>query len=125
MDTLQLKTATDVVKTEGPNRYSRDESVIASGSGLVEVGTVLGQVTASGKFAPIDPAAADGTEIAKRISLEKVDATAADAPRVVVLSRMAEVVQQALVWPVGITDGQKAAALSQLEAVGIVARNGV
>lgn len=125
MTPINLKTETDVVKTEGPNRYSRDEVVIASGSGVVEVGAVLGRITASGKYKPLAPGASDGSEVASRISLEKVDATSADAPRVVVLSRHAEVVQQALVWAGGVTDGQKATALSQLETVGIVARRGV
>ena len=125
MTPINLKTETDVVKTEGPNRYSRDEIIIASGSGVVEVGAVLGKVTASGKYKPVAPGASDGTEVASRISLEKVDATSADAVRVVSLSRHAEVVQQALVWAGGVTDGQKATALSQLETVGIVARRGV
>jgi len=125
MTPITLKTETDVVKTEGPNRYSRDEIVIASGSGVVQVGAVLGKVTASGKYKPLAPGASDGTQVASRISLEKVDATAADVVRVVVLSRHAEVVQQALVWAGGVNDSQKAAALSQLETAGIVARRGV
>jgi len=120
-----LKTETDVVKTEGPNRYSRDEITIASGSGDIEVGEVLGKVTASGKYKPLAPGASDGTQIAARISLQTANAAAADAVRVVVLSRHAEVVRQALVWPAGITDSQKAAALAQLETAGIVARRGV
>lgn len=125
MDTIQLKTETDVVKTEGPNRYSRDEVTIASGSGEIEIGEVLGKVTATGKYKPLAPAATDGTQTAARVSLQNADATAADAVRVVVLSRHAEVVRQALVWPAGITDNQKATALAQLETAGIVARRGV
>ena len=125
MDTIQLKTETDVVKTEGPNRYSRDEITIASGSGEIEIGEVLGKVTTTGKYKPLAPAATDGTQTAARISLQNADATAADAVRVVVLSRHAEVVRQALIWPAGITDSQKAAALAQLETAGIVARRGV
>ena len=125
MDAIQLKTETDVVKTEGPNRYSRDEVTVASGSGEIEIGEVLGKVTATGLYKPLAPAASDGTQTAARISLQNADATAADAVRVVVLSRHAEVVRQALVWPVGITDSQKATALAQLETAGIVARRGV
>lgn len=220
MDTLQLKTATDVVKTEGPNRISRDEGILASGSGVVLCGTVLGrigvgaavsaakaggntgngtltldvanpvrdgakvgvyrvrlktaaanggtwQVTdpegydlgevavgagfdndikfasadgatdfivgdgfditvalGSGKYAPLDFADADGSQNADAIILEKADATSADV-RVVLLRRQAEVVSQALVWPVGATTLQKNAALARLEQRGIVARNGV
>jgi len=120
-----LKTETDVVKTEGPNRYSRDEVTIASGSGVVEVGAVLGKVTASGKYRPVAPGASDGSQTAARISLERVDATDADVPRTVVLSRHAEVVAQALVFASGVNSTQRAAALAQLETAGIVARRGV
>ncbi len=120
-----LKTDSDVVKTEGPNRLSRDEATIASGAGVITTGTVLGRVTASGKYKPLAPAAVDGTEVASRISLQRADATSADAARTVVLARHAEVVAQALAWPAGITDVQKTAALTQLETVGIVARRGV
>lgn len=120
-----LKTDSDVVKTEGPNRYSRDEVTILSGVGKIIPGTVLGKVTATGKYKVLTPAASDGTEVASRISLQHADATSADAPRMVVLSRMAEVVAQALVWPAGITATQKTAALAQLETAGIVARRGV
>lgn len=120
-----LTTESDVVKTEGPNRYSRDEVTILSGVGKIIPGTVLGKVTASGKYKAVTPGASDGTEVASRISLQHADATSADAPRTVVLSRMAEVVAQALVWPVGITNNQKTAALAQLETAGIVARRGV
>lgn len=120
-----LKTDSSVVKTEGPNRYSRDEVTILSGVGKIIPGTVLGKVTASGKYKLLTPGASDGTEVASRITLQHADATAADAPRTVVLSRAAEVVAQALVWPAGITTNQKAAALAQLETAGIVARRGV
>jgi hypothetical protein len=120
-----LKTDSDVVKTEGPNRYSRDEVTVASGAGVITPGHVLGKVTATGKYVPLAPAASDGSQIAARISLQNANATSADATRVVVLSRLAEVVAQALVWPVGITANQKTAALAQLETAGIVARRGV
>lgn len=120
-----LKTDSDVVKTEGPNRISRDEATIASGAGKIVPGQVLGKITASGKLVPVAPAAADGSQTAAKVSLQYADATSADAARTVVLSRQAEVVAQALVWPVGITTNQKAAAIAQLEAAGIVARRGV
>ncbi len=125
MQVQSLKTESDVVKTEGRNRISRDEAVIAIGSGLIEVGAVLGQVTTSRKFKPLTPGANDGSQVAVAVSLQRADATSGDAGRTVVLARHAEVVAQALVWPVGITTNQKAAALAQLETVGIVARRGV
>ena len=120
-----LKTDSDVVKTEGPNRYSRDEAIILTGMGVLQPGTVLSRVTASGKLRTLAPAGSDGSQTAVAVLLEYVDATSADQPRTVVLSRHAEVVAQALVWPAGITGPQKAAALTQLETAGIVARRGV
>ena len=124
MRELTFKVDSDVVKTEAEGRHSRDENVLASGSGVVKVGAVLGKVTASGKFKPLAPAASDGTQTAAAISLQYADATAADQT-IVTLKRHAQVALQTLVWPAGITDNQKAAALASLETLGIVARNGV
>lgn len=220
MDHLQLKTATDVVKTEGPNRSSRDEGVLASGSGVVECGTVIGKIgvgaatsaaksggntgngtltldattpvrdgakvgvyrvrlktaaanggvwavtdpegydlgevavgqtfdndlkfatadgatdfvvgdgfditvaKGSGKWKPLDFAAWDGSPHDLAIILQHADATSTDVT-IVNLRRNAEVVSQALVWPVGATTQQKDAALAALEKRGVVARTGV
>jgi hypothetical protein len=61
---ISFKTDADVVKTEARNRASRDEAILASGSGLVLVGTVLGTVSASGKKKPLAPTATDGSQTA-------------------------------------------------------------
>lgn len=124
METYAYKTASDVVKDEGENRYSRDDDVLASGSGKVLVGTVLGQVTATGKFKPLAPAATDGTQTAAAVILQNADAPSADQI-VVNLKRRAQVVLQALIWPAGVTATQQSAAIAALENRGIVARNGV
>lgn len=124
MDDFVLKTDADIVKDEGKNRYSRDTDTLASGSGKVKVGAVLGKVAASGKFKPLAPGASDGTQIAAAIILQYSDATDADQS-VVNLKRRAQVVLQELVWPSGITDPQKKTALDQLAALGIIARMGV
>ncbi len=124
MEHFSIKTDSDVVKDEGKNRFSRDTDVLALGSGKVIPGTVLGQVTASGKFKPLAPAASDGTQTAAAVILQYADATSADQS-VVNLKRRAQVVLQALVWPEGITDTQKSAAIAQLKALGIVPRMGV
>ncbi len=128
METYSYKTDSDVVKTEGESRISRDDDVLASGSGKVLCGTVLGQITTAGatfgKFKPLAPTATDGTQTAKAIILQNADATSADVT-VVNLKRHAQIVLQSLIWPVGITDTQRAAALASLETLAIVARNGV
>lgn len=122
---ISYKTDSDVVKTEEPNRASRDEAILASGSGIVRCGTVLGTITASGKKAPLTPGASNGSQNATDIQLQDADASSADKTVVTLARGTAEVVLQALVWPAGITAPQKAAALAQLEAKLITARNGV
>lgn len=124
MQTISYKTASDVVKDEGKNRFSRDTDTLASGSGVVLTGTVLGKVTASGKFKPLTVGASDGTQTATAIILQDADATSSDV-MVVNLKRRAQVVVQSLTWPAGITDTQKATALAQLAALGIINRMGV
>ncbi|WP_430439715.1 head decoration protein [Shinella sp.] len=124
METFILKTDADIVKDEGKNRFSRDTDTLASGSGIVKIGTVLGKITASGKFKPLAPEASDGTQVAAAVILQYADATIADQ-HVVNLKRRAQVVLQELVWPAGITDAQKKGALDQLAELGIIARMGV
>ena len=123
MQSLNLVTESDIVKSEADSRFSRDEDTLASGSGIVQIGTVLGKVTASGKFKPLAPGASDGTQIAAAVILQRSDASASDQT-IVNLKRHAQVVLQMLKWPAGITAAQQTAALSQLETLGIVARNG-
>ncbi|ASS56878.1 head decoration protein [Rhizobium leguminosarum] len=100
---------------------SREVGVIASGSGKLDAGAVLGQVTATKKFKPLAPAAADGTQNAAAILYEACDATSADVRRTLT-ARDSEVQAAVLVWPAGATDNQKTAALAQLAALGIASR---
>jgi hypothetical protein len=120
--TLSYKTDADVVKTELPNRASRDEVILSSGSGIVETGTLLGKVGA--EYVPYAPAGANGSQTPVAVILETADATDADQ-RVVALARTAEIVLQSIVWPAGTTAEQKSAALAALDARAIVARMGV
>lgn len=122
---LNYKTDADVVKSEPRLHAGRDDVVIASGSGVMVPGRILGTVTASGEYRPWAPGATDGSQTASGILLQNVDATAAAKPAVALVRGTAEVVAQALVWPVGATTAQKNAALASLEARLITARNGV
>lgn len=129
MEKLSYRTAGDIVKDEGKNRFSRDTDTLAQ-SGKVLCGTVLGKVTSTGKFKPLAFTKADGTpvddgsQIAAAIILQNADATAADV-RVVNLKRRAQVVADSLVWPAGITGDQQRTAFEQLAGLGIIARMGV
>ena len=62
--------------------YTRETITVAAGT--LEPGTVLGKITASGKYAAHDPAAVDGTETAVAVLWGKADASGGDAPAVVV-----------------------------------------
>lgn len=98
----------------------RRAGVIASGSGVVTTGLVLGRVTASGKYKPLDPAATDGTQNAAAIVLNRVDATAADAETAILVGN-AQIVPSQLTWPAAAdTTNERNAALAQLAALGII-----
>jgi hypothetical protein len=119
--TLRTRPSELVKYEEGAIQYSRDQIILATGNNLT-LGAVLGIVTASGEYAQFDPAAVDGSEIARAVLIEDADASLADV-KTVALRRHCVVSKKALVWKAGTTDPQKAAALAQLEAIGIVARD--
>lgn len=56
-----------------------DAVTIASGQGVLAVGTALGQITASGEYVIVDSTATDGSEVLVCILAAEVDATAAAA----------------------------------------------
>ncbi len=86
--------ASDWLKAYDPQR-STEAIIIVSGAGKLDSGTVLGKITASGKYTPVTVAAADGSQNAAAILLEAVDATSADAKGVGIV-REATVVAQGL-----------------------------
>jgi hypothetical protein len=105
--------------SEGNGRISRDAVTIDTGA-LVS-GTVLGKITASGKYVILAPAAVDGSAVAAGILYEACDATAADQVRAAI-TRLAEVNGLRLTWPAGITSPEKAAAIVELAARNIIVR---
>lgn len=112
----------DLVKYEEERLdYSRNVETVAAGQNLT-LGTVLGQKTAGGKLYALDPAATDGTQNAYGVLLQDTDATLIDRVAVVI-ARHAVLADRAVIWPAGITASQKAAALGQLEAKGILIRS--
>lgn len=112
-------TAEGLVSEANGNR-SRDTITILSGQNL-DAMTVLGKVTASGKYVQLDEGAVDGSENAAGVLYAAVDATAADKQGVRI-ARDAEVVKASLQWNGTINQAQKDAAVAQLEALGIIAR---
>ncbi len=114
----------DLLKYEEESLYSRDQVTVAAGQNL-RIGTVLGRDAANGKVKALDPAATDGTQIATAVLLQSVDSTTGDKSSGIAVTRQAIVAHHALVWPAAITAEEKATATAQLEAVGILVRQGV
>lgn len=96
-----------IVQTRGPGFFmvseangtlSRDEIIISSAAAaILQQGTVLGKITASGKFIPCVVTAVDGSQDAAAILWGAVDATVADA-KAVGIARLAEVDKDELVF---------------------------
>lgn len=111
--------------SEANGNRSRNEGVIDTGAGVVEAGTVLGKVTATGKYVPSPHAQVvgiEGAETAVAILGYGVDASTGDMPCVVV-DLDAEVKLPMLKFDASIDDQAKTdAKLAQLATVGIRAR---
>ena len=111
-----------ILSEDDEGRLSRDNIIIASGAGQLQSGTVLGKLTASGKFIPSPASAADGSETAVAVLVGGVDATSADAVAVAV-TRHAEVNRYGLFYDATVDDdAKKSGKWDQLRAAGVVVR---
>lgn len=108
---------------EAPGTISRDTgTVTVAASTTLAPGTVLGQITSSGKYVPFDDTRSDGAEVAAAIlfdTLENAALTAADKTGATLINFAAEVRSADLNWLEGVT---QAAGLADLRALGIKAR---
>lgn len=110
------------ILTEAAGMRSRDHAKIASGAGKLEPGTILGKITASGKFVAHAPAASDGSQTAVAILYSAVDATSADAAAVI-SARDCEVKGPELIYNAATdTAAEIAAVHASLAANGIIVR---
>ena len=84
--------------------------------------TFVVEVSGDGKMAALDPAAVDGT--AEAVGIVAFDVTASDGvdSEVTAILRDAVLADRAIVWPAGIGEEQKNAAIADLEARGILVR---
>ena len=108
--------------SEGNNSISR-ELVELSPDLILLSGTVLGKNTATAVYGPLDPAADTGLQMAAGVLWDHVstDATGGEA---VIIARLAEVHQDLLVWPEGITTEQQTTAVEELASLDIILRPG-
>ena len=115
----------DVLKYEVNPNYTREVITLLIGTPY-PVGSVLGKITASGKYTLSPATGTDGSQVASAVLLYAVDATLADAVGIVVARGPAIVSRAGLAYEATVDDGAKITAkLAQLAAVGIVARDGV
>ena len=110
----------DLLKYEADAHYSREQVTVAANQTLA-----LGAVVArsSNEIIMLNPDGSNDADIAIGIIVDSVTTT--DMPaQAVIITRHALVARQALVWPTDITAEQREDALAQLEARGIIAREG-
>jgi hypothetical protein len=114
----------DILKYEVNSNYTRDTVTLLAGMPY-PVGSLLGKITASGKYKLATSGGADGAQTAVAVLLYAVDATLADAVGVVVARGPAIISRAALAYDASVNDAAKITTkLGQLAAVGIIARDG-
>lgn len=102
--------------SEAEGTLSREEVTVTQAGAPIVSGTVLGKITASGKYVPYSNAASDGSEAAAAILYTDIPGTASgDKKKCVVIVRNAEVFGSALT-------GNDANGTADLKALNIIVR---
>jgi hypothetical protein len=115
----------DVLKYEVNPNYTREVITLLIGMPY-PVGSVLGKITASGKYKLATSGGTDGAQTASAVLLYAVDATLADATGIVVVRGPSIVSRAGLAYDGTVDDAAKITTkIGQLAAVGIIARDGV
>lgn len=118
-----------VLKYEDDQTYCREEVTVLAGSGAVrelQIGTVLGRITASGKVVGLALSGSDGSQTVYGVMVSNTTAPdGTDATGVALVRGPATVSDAGLIYPSGATSNQKATINTALTALGIVVRTGV
>ncbi|PMY62086.1 MULTISPECIES: head decoration protein [Pseudomonas] len=114
----QPKDPGDLLLVEVCPGWTKEKATLLGGANY-SFGQVLAKV--SGKYQVLDLAGTGAAKKSAAVLIDAVDATAGDQSGLVI-ARGATVDLAELVWPEGITEVQKATALDELNALGIVAR---
>ena len=113
----------DVLKYEVNPNYTRETVTLLAGTAY-PVGSVLGRITASGKYKLATSGGSDGAQTASAVLLYAVDATLADATGIVVVRGPSIVSRAGLAYDGTVDDAAKITTkLGQLVALGIIARD--
>jgi Bacteriophage lambda head decoration protein D len=105
---------------EASRDYCRE--VVTIDAGQLEAGTVLGKITATGKYVAHDPAASDGSQTAAAVLWDRADASAGDVPAIAIVRGPAIVNRHDLVFAGTPTEPEITAAHAALAAAGIIVR---
>ena len=112
----------EFILSEANGQRSRETITIASGAGVIAAGTVLGKVTASGKYVASAVGASDGSEVPAAINIHGADASSADAT-VSAIVRDAEVNGKCLTYHADRDlAAEKTAANTALATLGVIVR---
>jgi hypothetical protein len=119
----QPLTLGDVLKYEVNPNYTRETITLLAGMPY-PVGSVLGRITASGKYKLATSGGSDGAQTAGAVLLYAVDATLADATGIIIVRGPAIVSRAALAYDATVDDAAKITTkIGQLAAAGIIARD--
>lgn len=108
------------IVSEANGHRSRQRRTFAAGQSL-KAGQVYGVITSTGHAVALAPAASDGSQTAAGIAYADIhpDTNPVEG---VGIERDAEIAKVRLFWPAAIDAPKQAAALTQLAALGILAR---
>lgn len=115
------KYLSDVLLVEVAQGWTKQTQTMAPITAALAIGAVLA-LNADGKYVPVDFAATDGTEKAVGVLASPAEIATTDQ-KAVVIERGATVARNQLEFPEGATDEQKATAVAELLALGIVAQD--
>lgn len=112
----------DVLKFDLDKNYTREVVTLAAGTNY-KIGSVLGQVTATGKYKLSPLTGSTGEQTATAVLIAAVDATSADAAGVVIRRGPAILAYDALVFDATVSNANAIATkVGQLVAAGLVVR---
>ena len=112
----------EFILSEANGQRSRETITLASGAGVIAAGTVLGKVTASGKYVASAVGASDGSEAPAAINIYGADASAADVT-VSAIVRDAEVNGKCLTYHADRDQpAERTAAKAALATLGVIVR---
>ena len=107
-------------ESNSPNQIN-EEIIIASGAGILDAGTVIAKITASGKYVVHDTALSNGAELPANAAIlgHSVDATSADVKTAGTVRGPATINGNMLTYKSGMTNAAKIAVRNALRVKGL------